>query len=262
MTIPIPRALLAGASLLLLALVPALAAQGSDPEAAFKAVMERYQSVSDEYRAKLRAATPEERPKLTAPPVDEYLAEFADVARSAPKSETAAKSWMMVVQLAPQGGDKALLGEAVECLARDHGSSESAAGLGSMLSRAGGQLGEDVVQAHLRTVVELAPKGPVQAGAMLGLATSLSDAKTTTAGSPGERELEGLVARLTQDYADLNDARERPYAQVAEGILFARRNLVVGKTVPEIAAADTQGVAFKLSDYRGKVVLLDFWGNW
>jgi len=262
MKIPVPRALLAGASLLLLALLPALAAQGSDPEAAFQAVMDRYQSVSDEYRAKLRAATPEERGKLTPPPVDAFVAEFADVARSAPKSETAARSWMMVVQLGPQGSDKALIGEAVERLARDHGTSEQAAGLGGTLARAGGALGEAVVQGHLRKVVELAPKGAVQAGAMLGLATSLGDADGTTPGSPAERELEGLVGRLKQDYADLNDARGRPYAQVADGILFARRNLVVGKTVPEIECADTQGVSFKLSDYRGKVVLLDFWGDW
>ncbi len=31
---------------------------------------------------------------------------------------------------------------------------------------------------------------------------------------------------------------------------------------PEIEAEDLDGVTFKLSDYRGKVVVLDFWGNW
>lgn len=31
---------------------------------------------------------------------------------------------------------------------------------------------------------------------------------------------------------------------------------------PQIAGLDVEGVAFRLSDYRGKVVLLDFWGNW
>ena len=36
----------------------------------------------------------------------------------------------------------------------------------------------------------------------------------------------------------------------------------VGALAPEIAASDLDGVPFKLSDYRGKVVLLDFWGNW
>lgn len=36
----------------------------------------------------------------------------------------------------------------------------------------------------------------------------------------------------------------------------------VGKKAPEISGPDTDGVNFKLSDYKGKVVLLDFWGNW
>jgi hypothetical protein len=31
---------------------------------------------------------------------------------------------------------------------------------------------------------------------------------------------------------------------------------------PEIQGDDIDGVPFKLSDYRGKVVVLDFWGNW
>jgi cytochrome oxidase Cu insertion factor (SCO1/SenC/PrrC family) len=33
----------------------------------------------------------------------------------------------------------------------------------------------------------------------------------------------------------------------------------VGSVAPEIAAVDQDGKEFKLSDYRGKVVLLDFW---
>ena len=38
--------------------------------------------------------------------------------------------------------------------------------------------------------------------------------------------------------------------------------LDVGNEAPEIEAEDLDGEVFKLSDYRGKVVLLDFWGNW
>ncbi len=38
--------------------------------------------------------------------------------------------------------------------------------------------------------------------------------------------------------------------------------LAVGTRAPEIAGEDIDGTAFRLSDYRGKVVLLDFWGNW
>jgi AhpC/TSA family len=36
----------------------------------------------------------------------------------------------------------------------------------------------------------------------------------------------------------------------------------VGQAAPEIDGVDIEGVRFKLSNYRGKVVVLDFWGNW
>lgn len=36
----------------------------------------------------------------------------------------------------------------------------------------------------------------------------------------------------------------------------------VGKSAPATQGTDADGKAFRLSDYRGKVVLLDFWGNW
>ena len=36
----------------------------------------------------------------------------------------------------------------------------------------------------------------------------------------------------------------------------------VGNLAKEIDGEDLDGKKFKLSDYRGKVVLLDFWGNW
>jgi hypothetical protein len=34
---------------------------------------------------------------------------------------------------------------------------------------------------------------------------------------------------------------------------------MVGKQAPEITGPDAAGEVFALSDYRGKVVLLDFW---
>jgi hypothetical protein len=42
----------------------------------------------------------------------------------------------------------------------------------------------------------------------------------------------------------------------------ACEGLAVGQLAPEIQGADLEGVPFKLSDYRGKVVVLDFWGHW
>lgn len=39
-------------------------------------------------------------------------------------------------------------------------------------------------------------------------------------------------------------------------------NLKIGKTAPAIVGEDIDGKKLSLNDYRGKVVLLDFWGNW
>ena len=36
----------------------------------------------------------------------------------------------------------------------------------------------------------------------------------------------------------------------------------VGQLAPEIEGVDLEGNEFKLSDYRGKVVMLDFYGDW
>ena len=49
---------------------------------------------------------------------------------------------------------------------------------------------------------------------------------------------------------------------MAEGNIFEYKFLSEGKTVPEIEGEDMDEAKFKLSDYRGKVVMLDFWGHW
>ena len=38
--------------------------------------------------------------------------------------------------------------------------------------------------------------------------------------------------------------------------------LAIGKAAPDITGEDIDGKEFKLSDYRGKVVVIDFWGHW
>jgi hypothetical protein len=52
------------------------------------------------------------------------------------------------------------------------------------------------------------------------------------------------------------------YAKYATDQLYVHRNLTVGAKAPDFVTEDVDGVEFKLSDYRGKVVLMDFWGFW
>lgn len=46
------------------------------------------------------------------------------------------------------------------------------------------------------------------------------------------------------------------------GPRFEKERLQIGMTAPDIEGTDTDGTPFKLSDYRGKVVVLDYWGFW
>ena len=46
------------------------------------------------------------------------------------------------------------------------------------------------------------------------------------------------------------------------GPMFEKENLQIGMVAPDIVGKDLFGKDMKLSDFRGKVVVLDFWGDW
>jgi hypothetical protein len=76
------------------------------------------------------------------------------------------------------------------------------------------------------------------------------------------RESDALLERVVAEFADVKSTGAGTLGEVARGRLFHRRKLVVGKEAPELQAEDMDGKQFKLSDYRGKVVVLDFWASW
>lgn len=75
------------------------------------------------------------------------------------------------------------------------------------------------------------------------------------------KESVGFCERVISEYADVRDFRGT-LGDKAKKQLYELRFLSKGKTAPEVEGEDLDGKSFKLSDYRGKVVLLDFWGNW
>jgi hypothetical protein len=73
---------------------------------------------------------------------------------------------------------------------------------------------------------------------------------------------EGLLEEVAKVYASENYFCDRKLGDVTHAALSHLRRVAIGKLAPEIDAEDLDGAKFKLSDYRGKVVVLDFWGNW
>jgi hypothetical protein len=75
------------------------------------------------------------------------------------------------------------------------------------------------------------------------------------------KAVDALLERVRTEFADVDSGRGK-LGELAKASLHELRDLAIGKVAPEIEGQDVEGVGFKLSDYRGKVVLLDFWGNW
>jgi hypothetical protein len=76
--------------------------------------------------------------------------------------------------------------------------------------------------------------------------------------------------RATEEYsvakrsllAACEEVADKSLAQEIRGAIELREKYGVGCEAPDIAGIDLDGVAFKLSDYKGKVIFLDFWGDW
>jgi len=67
--------------------------------------------------------------------------------------------------------------------------------------------------------------------------------------------------QLNTDYAEVT-IQGFKLSDFTAKMLFEMTNLQVGCEAPEIEGKDADGVSFKLSDYRGKHVIVIFWGGW
>lgn len=67
--------------------------------------------------------------------------------------------------------------------------------------------------------------------------------------------------QLYADYEDVTIQGFKLSDSVAK-MFFEMTSLQVGCEAPEIEGKDAEGVNFKLSDYRGKYVIVIFWGGW
>lgn len=93
-------------------------------------------------------------------------------------------------------------------------------------------------------------------------ADSLAYFKTVAATE--DSRIEELLGKAAKEFADVK-VRGQSIGEMAKRelkMMQVTKNLKVGKVAPDIEGPDIDGVNFKLSDYRGKVVLLDFWGDW
>ena len=116
----------------------------------------------------------------------------------------------------------------------------------------GDGLGQELAFALLDELAVVSGASDVQARVLYTKGSTLDWSDEEGAGDLASMQYELLVERFP----------DHELAVRARGKLFAADNLQIGMQVPDIVGKDVEGNVIKLSDYAGKVAVIDFWGFW
>lgn len=184
----------------------------------------------------------------------EFVPEFRALADECAGTDTAGRALLWTLRI---GLEREPAREVVARLLEEHMESDVLAELPQELSGSAAVIGAGEVDRVLKELIEFSPRKATQGQALFVLGSSQIESKDAAVKAAGRKALERVVA----DHADLENYRGK-ISEQAGGILFRLDKLQLGMVAPEMEAVDENGVAWKLSDYRGKVVLVDFWGYW
>ena len=228
----------------------------------------QYQRLLDEYEAGAKA------PELAA-----RFLELAEQHASDPVAVDALVWVLTKLRSRPEAT------RALELLERDHLHNENLAAACRHVARTPALAAEKL----LRTALEKSRNEKVRGQACRQLASLLDQQASVVDQLKKEPELADRVLQFygaeygkhlkTLDRKQLEKKREQHYelmlksfadvptsdgtlGEIAEKALFRIRHLSIGRVAPEIVGEDIFGKSFKLSDSRGKVVVLSFWGHW
>jgi len=187
-------------------------------------------------------------------PLPAFIERFRELAFEAAGTETGVRAWIWVGNLSVGNGRPEEAREALVVLLGDHLDSPSLAEVAGTLRFNVGPLGSAVVREALQRMLAGSPHATVRAPAQYSLGQMLAES-----GDPAEKARgRALLEELPTKYPGV----EGGWDALAKGLLFELDRLQVGMLAPDFEAVDVDGVSWKLSDYRGKVVIVDFWGHW
>ncbi len=226
----------------------------ASPAEELKALVEEFQDAFDKAEEKAdKAETPAEKQKVREDfkkKSQAYAGRFLKIAQKSPKDKVGFEALARIVANFDRGPE---FDKAVDMLVKDH---EANVGpLCLVLARTPSVSTEK----FCRAVLAKSKDHKVLAQATFCLALYLKSQSELAKLKPAEtakllKEAEDLFDKIVKKYADVEGLVES-----AKSELFEIRNLAIGKEAPDFSGEDSDGKKFKLSDYRGKVVLLDFW---
>ncbi|MBI3408160.1 MAG: TlpA family protein disulfide reductase [Planctomycetes bacterium] len=233
------------------------------PAEEYRALVKALQDGQKAYGVAYKAAKTEEEKKRasdefsTKASPHHYVGKFVELIRNHPRDNAALDAFRWIVSYLPAMPEAA---QAVEVLIKNRIEDERLADVCKFLGRGTCDSGDTL----LRAAIAKSPHRAVQGFARYSLARSLKHQTISQLAHAGpaararyEQEAERLLQEVVDKYADLKD--ETTLGKAAEKELFEIRHLGIGKIAPEIEGEDLDGKAMKLGDFRGKIVLLNFW---
>lgn len=259
------------ANLLLTGLLAALPAQdkpavtppGLDPERA-KAMTAIFQDLQKMQKEKLEPALksakgPEEAKKAALELLTPYAPRLIKLGEEKPTDDVAFECFMGAIGLSGQIEDTKTRDLGVDLLLKHQSASPKLAIFCQFL--AGGALPEP--EKLLERVEKEATNPSVKGQAALALATFYSEL-TESPEVPADKKKEAMVKadaafdKVLKNYAKEKDIEGNNLGEQAASL----SSLGVGKVAPEAIAKDLDGKPVKLSDHKGKVVVIDIWATW
>lgn len=203
------------------------------------------------------AKTDEERQQLLKEwqSSETYAKRIMAVVKKDPKGAQAARGLLWVAVRGPENMKK----DAADHLLEGYADSKEMIYYAYYLSES--YKGGDV---QLRKIIEKTTSKQVKRSAQMYLAAWMeteADMTKDEAKAKAIRE-EALAILREQVKLEKEDQSTPELLAELEEKLFQLERLSVGAEAPDIVGTDQDGKEFKLSDYRGKVILLDFWGYW
>jgi thiol-disulfide isomerase/thioredoxin len=183
------------------------------------------------------------------------------LAEENPKDETALDAAEFVLQqLALYGAGGAAVDKAVGVVVEHHLGSPRVKGL-IMTAGRFGPAGEKLLKAASEKATDKEVKGLALYHRAAALAEQADDADDPKKADALSTEAIGLFEKAAKEAPDAKVGADT-LAKAAEGEIAALKSLKVGAKAPDVEATDLDGKRAKLSDYKGKVVLLDIWATW
>ena len=201
-------------------------------------------------------------------PAKEFLPKFRSYAEKHSGTPEAVPALVWMLENTPRaGGNEKATKWAIERLSKDHAADGAITDALQNMRYMAYSVDPDLLVAFYQRVIDTNKDKEAQAFATFNLAFTFYERSSQGGGilqaltgkgdsKKDKAKAEKLFRKVVKDYEDTKAAK------LADRFIFEMDHLQIGMKAPDIVGKDVEGKEIKLSQFEGRVVVIDFWGYW